>query len=214
MNGFSSRAVLRCVALAVVTASAVIAGAQDSPRPGDRAYLGVQLMSGQACQAAQPSSTFAVCVIGVRPGGAADRAGLRQGDFILRIGTVIIGDPTALQNVTQSLRPGDDVELEIKRGAETMSKSVRLEMQDAVAAAGPASITSKLSSPLLSPVAALVDPCERTRASGPGPLDPPFRKLQRTVGATELEALLGDRKASITLQGDVLTFAFKAQGET
>ncbi|MBM3506968.1 MAG: Do family serine endopeptidase [Alphaproteobacteria bacterium] len=67
-----------------------------------------------------------VVVVGIEPGSAADKGGLRRGDVI----TGINGQPTSqardLRNRVGMLRPGDEVELAIVRGSRAQTIEVTL----------------------------------------------------------------------------------------
>ncbi|HUG39620.1 MAG TPA: M28 family peptidase [Longimicrobiales bacterium] len=52
---------------------------------------------------------YGVLLGGVREGGPADRAGLRKGDIIVRVGDVEVKDLYALTDALRKYRPGDEV---------------------------------------------------------------------------------------------------------
>jgi hypothetical protein len=67
-----------------------------------------------------------VLVSAVRPGSPAEKAGMRGGDVILKVGDTAIA---SLQDLTYALRahrPGDEVEVIWQRGAETVRARVTL----------------------------------------------------------------------------------------
>jgi hypothetical protein len=77
--------------------------------PGYGAYLGtVPDMTG---------TPGGVRLVGVRAGSPAERAGLRGDDIITRIGTIETPDLQAMTDALRSHRPGDTVEILIRRGA-------------------------------------------------------------------------------------------------
>lgn len=57
-----------------------------------------------------------VVVYQVQPGGAADRAGLKQGDVITAFNSTQINDPNTFRNLVANTAPGTEVTLTIKRG--------------------------------------------------------------------------------------------------
>jgi aminopeptidase YwaD len=69
-------------------------------------------------------------ISGVRPGGPAAKAGMTGGDIIVKFGTVDIKN---LYDFTYALgehKPGDEVDVVIKRGAETKTVKVKLEKRN------------------------------------------------------------------------------------
>lgn len=195
----------RSIRMALFAACSVALAAAPAPTEG-RAYLGLQFVGGPACTAIAGTATDALCVQTVRPGGAADRVGLKPGDILERIGSVEVSDPASLQRAAQSLRTGQSIEVAYQRAGARHSVTVHFEPGDAE----PPTAAPMTSPPVVVPqVVPQTDSCEATRA-GPGPLTPPYRKQTVTAGPRELTALLGDRKAAIALESDVLTFAFRA----
>ncbi len=67
-----------------------------------------------------------VPLTGARPGSPAEKAGLRAGDVLVRLGGSTIGSLEDLALVLRSHRPGDVVEVEWRRGAETLRSTVTL----------------------------------------------------------------------------------------
>ncbi len=68
-----------------------------------------------------------VLLTGVRPGSPAERAGIREGDVLLRLGATKVTNLQDLAFALRSHRPGDEVEVEWQRGAARISAKVRLE---------------------------------------------------------------------------------------
>jgi hypothetical protein len=83
--------------------------ATTSLSPGYGAYLGtVPDMAG---------TPGGVRLVGVRAGSPAERAGLRGDDIITRIGAAETPDLQAMTDALRSHRPGDTVEIVVRRGA-------------------------------------------------------------------------------------------------
>ncbi len=67
-----------------------------------------------------------VYVGGVVPGGAAELAGLKSGDIILRVGTAYVNTVAQLQEYVGRFRPGDVVNVHLRRGKNEMLVPVTL----------------------------------------------------------------------------------------
>jgi hypothetical protein len=86
--------------------------------PGYGAYLGtVPDMSG---------TPGGVRLVGVRAGSPAEKAGLRGDDIITRIGTTDTPDLQAMTEALRSHRPGETVEIVVRRGASLTTLRARL----------------------------------------------------------------------------------------
>jgi hypothetical protein len=86
--------------------------------PGYGAYLGtVPDMVG---------APGGVRLVGVRTGSPAEKAGLRGDDIITRIGTTETPDLQAMTEALRSHRPGDTVEIVVRRGAGVTTLRARL----------------------------------------------------------------------------------------
>ncbi|WP_242370832.1 MULTISPECIES: M20/M25/M40 family metallo-hydrolase [Anaeromyxobacter] len=68
-----------------------------------------------------------VLLTGVRPGSPAERAGLAEGDVLLRLGAAKVMNLQDLAFALRSHRPGDEVEVEWAHGAERRTAKVKLE---------------------------------------------------------------------------------------
>ena len=85
------------------------------------AYLGVQTQdSGQGVVG------NGALIIGVESGSPADKAGVQQGDVIVRIGSTNIDDSTTLSARVREASPGDVVKLTIERNGSEKTLSVTL----------------------------------------------------------------------------------------
>jgi hypothetical protein len=92
--------------------------APPAATPGYGAYLGtVPDMS------AAPGG---VRLVGVRAGSPAEKAGLRGDDIITRIGTVETPDLQAMTDALRGHRPGDSVDIVVRRGATVTTLRARL----------------------------------------------------------------------------------------
>ena len=83
-----------------------------------RPYLGVS--TGDA-----PTGTGAL-VAGVVAGGPADRAGMRPGDRIVAIGGQEVTQSTDVSAAVTDRRPGDSIQIRIRRGGDERTVTVRL----------------------------------------------------------------------------------------
>jgi putative serine protease PepD len=63
----------------------------------------------------------------VTAGGAADKAGLKKGDIVTKVGNELITDGDSLIATVRSYRPGDTVTVTWTRNGKTMSASVKLD---------------------------------------------------------------------------------------
>ena len=62
----------------------------------------------------------------VRPGSAAEQAGLENGDVVTHVDDRLVSDAESLIAAVRSYRPGDDVELTVVRNGETVTLPVTL----------------------------------------------------------------------------------------
>jgi S1-C subfamily serine protease len=62
--------------------------------------------------------------MGVRKDSPADKAGLRAGDVITRIGKADIADLQAMTNALRSFAPGDRTDIAVQRGDSTLTVQV------------------------------------------------------------------------------------------
>lgn len=86
--------------------------------PGYGAYLGtVPDMTG---------APGGVRLVGVRAGSPAEKAGLRGDDIITRIGTTDTPDLQAMTDALRSHRPGDTVEIVVRRGTSVTTLRAKL----------------------------------------------------------------------------------------
>jgi S1-C subfamily serine protease len=57
----------------------------------------------------------------VRPGSAAEKAGMKGGDVLIRLGTREITDLNQMTKALQEHQPGDTVTVVVKRGDQTLT---------------------------------------------------------------------------------------------
>jgi putative serine protease PepD len=86
------------------------------------ARLGVQVGDAESSDGLQQGAQLGE----VTPGGAADKAGLKAGDVVTAIDSHAIASGDALVATVRSHRPGDEVKITVKRGAETKTVTAKL----------------------------------------------------------------------------------------
>jgi putative serine protease PepD len=91
----------------------------------DHAYLGLQV----APLAQQADDQAGLFVVGVTTGGPAQAAGLRPGDIVTAIDGERVGDADQLEELSVTRRPGDQVRLAYRRGADSAETQVTLGTQ-------------------------------------------------------------------------------------
>ncbi len=69
-------------------------------------------------------------ITGIVKDSPADRAGLRAGDLVVRVGTATIAGPSDVQRAVASAPPGEWSELEILRGAQRRTVTVKIGARD------------------------------------------------------------------------------------
>jgi serine protease Do len=98
-----------------------------------RGYLGVAIQSvtpGLARSFSLPDTKGAL-VTEVVPGGPAEKAGLRRGDFITSIDDKTVSGPNDLRNAVAALGPGKTVPIDFYRDGKKQSAEVTIEAQPA-----------------------------------------------------------------------------------
>jgi hypothetical protein len=120
-----------------------------------------------------------VRVLEVRPGGPADRAGLRPQDLVVGAATARVRQMSDLTAVLEMLAPGDKVELDILRGVQPQKVVVTLGRRTAPAAPP----TELLPAPPKEPVPAPVSkPPSLEPPSGPAISPPPPAPAAAPIG--------------------------------
>jgi hypothetical protein len=100
----------------------------SSPAPvaGDARSFGASLGT-IPDYAGPPAGTKGMLLAGVRPGGAADRAGLRRGDLLVRLGAHAIGGVEDLMYVLNEAHPGETVKAVVVRDGTPVELPVTFE---------------------------------------------------------------------------------------
>lgn len=120
-----SRAFVLLVCLAFASSTG-IAGA-SRPELKRRGMMGVQLgpVTEEAKERLKLADTSGVLINGVVPGGAAEAAGMKPNDVVIRIADQSVGDVNALTGMMRAYGAGDSVSLTVWRdGQETKMELV------------------------------------------------------------------------------------------
>ncbi|MCB9193581.1 MAG: Do family serine endopeptidase [Flavobacteriales bacterium] len=122
-----------------------------------RAYIGVSIRDMDQDLAAKErmDRIEGVYVNGLTEGGAAEEAGLREGDVILRVGNIAVNNVPELQEQVSKFRPGDKVALTIERGGDQKVMDLTLRGRD-----GNAKLAAKSSSDLSNTLGARLAPVD------------------------------------------------------
>jgi serine protease Do len=93
-----------------------------------RGMLGaiIQSTSSELDDLSGSSKTGGVKIESVKPGGPADRAGLRAGDIIMAVNQTRIDDPNTLRNLIASTPPGKEVTITAVRNGRERQTRVRV----------------------------------------------------------------------------------------
>ena len=84
-------------------------------------------MAGRAARGAPPPVSEGVIVTGVKPGGAADRSGLREGDIIVEFGGWPVLRSMSLARLTAGSAPGERVKMLVVRGARELELEAQMQ---------------------------------------------------------------------------------------
>ncbi|MEG1732149.1 MAG: trypsin-like peptidase domain-containing protein, partial [Longicatena sp.] len=114
-------------AIPIDRAKTIITNLIENGYVKDRASLGVTLtLGGSSNPFAQEKESQQVYIYKVSEGKAADKAGLKAGDQILKIDNEKVTTISNVTNVINTHKPGDSVKLSILRDSETKVVSVTL----------------------------------------------------------------------------------------
>ncbi|MEG1475658.1 MAG: trypsin-like peptidase domain-containing protein [Longicatena sp.] len=114
-------------AIPIDRAKTIITNLIENGYVKDRASLGVTLtLGGSSNPFAQEKESQQVYIYKVSEGKAADKAGLKAGDQILKIDNEKVTTISNVTNVINAHKPGDSVKLSILRDSETKVVSVTL----------------------------------------------------------------------------------------
>ncbi len=93
-----------------------------------RAFLGVNIrdIDQTLANELKLSENNGVYVAGMIEGGAAANSGLKQGDIILSVGSVDVNNAPELQEQVGKYRPGQTIDIRVKRGDEQLAIPVTL----------------------------------------------------------------------------------------
>lgn len=93
-----------------------------------RAFLGVGIrdLDSKLIQEKRIRDTRGVYISGVSDMGAASEAGIKEGDVVLKIGDIEVNNASELQEQISHYRPGDKVNVKIRRGDEEKLLAVTL----------------------------------------------------------------------------------------
>lgn len=93
-----------------------------------RGFLGVQISPVNQALVDEKNlpNTKGVYIVGVNPDSGAERAGVKEGDVILKVGAKEVNTPAQLQEEVGKRRPGDQVQLTIRRKNEEKVIAVTL----------------------------------------------------------------------------------------
>jgi S1-C subfamily serine protease len=82
-------------------------------------------------RAGPPNGQKGMLLAAVRPGGAAEKAGLKKGDIVVRIGGHVIGSVEDVMFVLTDAKPGDKVDVEALREGKEITVQLVVEPQPA-----------------------------------------------------------------------------------
>jgi len=93
-----------------------------------RGFLGIQIaeINQTLVDEKELPDTKGVYVAGINEDSGAEKAKIKEGDVILKIGTKEVNSPAQLQEEIGKRRPGDNVSITIRRDREIISKEVLL----------------------------------------------------------------------------------------
>lgn len=177
------------VVLIGLVASTVIKAHADNSAPQQPAKvsLGIQFGLAESCRPpANPLNLTGVCILGVRPGTVADRAGIVAGDILQRLGGVEVKAPSDLLGAVASLTIGDTPRAVIWRRDTQLTVSLEIGDRDLVS-------ESANQPPIVSP----------------GPPELPYRIVPPPTDAQSLLSKVSDIDTAVWLEKDILNIAHR-----
>jgi enterochelin esterase-like enzyme len=201
MAAFASR--LIAAALASLLSGVVAA---QMTADGGHVSLGVVVGAADPCNI-KPRPEPGALVLGVRPGGGADRAGIKASDILLRFGSTDIKSYTDLMAAVREAHVGDRDDIVLKRGDRELTQPFQFAQTDVLAptagwssAPGPGP-TPAVTAPGTSPVPPMT-----------GCLSEPYSVLPLPADAARRAAALVT-DSSISLEDEVLTIVHRDSAE-
>merc|ERR1711991_179995 len=97
-----------------------------------RAFLGVQIqeVTQDLVNDKELPDTKGVYIAGVNEGSGAEKAKIKEGDVILKVGSKTVNSPSELQEAIGRRRPGDKVTLTMRRDGEIQTREVLLKNKE------------------------------------------------------------------------------------
>jgi PDZ domain len=120
---------------AIVCAQSPSASIRHDSQPADArtVVLGVVVADSASCATPGRSTDVSgLCAIRIRSGGAADRAGIRPGDLLLRVGGAEPRSPNDLLSAIRAAHVGDRISVVIQRGSTEFTVAVQFTAADVV----------------------------------------------------------------------------------
>jgi len=96
-----------------------------------RGFIGLafRAITKEAARELKLPHTRGALVIMVAPGGPADLAGIKEGDFILSVNSRTIENSQEFRHIVADIKPGTTIPIELYRNGETIAISVRIVLQ-------------------------------------------------------------------------------------
>lgn len=117
----------RSLVIPIAHAMAVAEKLKAGPAPADSSWIGIEIQDLTDSMKSAMSSPAGVLVTSVRPGGPAQRAGLRIMDVIFQTGENDVGAAAGFLQSVRTVSPGTKLVLAVRRGA----RNLRIELETA-----------------------------------------------------------------------------------
>jgi S1-C subfamily serine protease len=108
-------AALVCVSVVALT---TMSRGDDDTKKNERPFLGIRMMPDE--------SAAGMTVQEVVPNSPAEKAGIKNGDIVLKIGKTDLKDPENVREAMRDHKPGDKVTVHIKRDGKEQDIEVTL----------------------------------------------------------------------------------------